>query len=204
MEYDEEKWTGLIKWDSTKETQEVSLDLIDLPSDMGSIINPIDLLHNNGTSPKMRRTRECQLKKAGSLASDVRVPVTAHGKAQLRGVASSSSSSRKVPVTAHGKACIPARKRKATKEEEKMMATSHTQKSMRKTAVSSSTTSSRSLLDDCKKLANDFTKKKNYDFRELFALPKQGDFSQRELNVGYVDALLRDVKTHEDADEAIR
>ena len=188
----------------------MSLDLIDLPSDMGSIAHPINLLHNNGTSPKLRRTRECQLKKAGSLASDVRVPVTAHGKAQLRGVASSSSSSHKVPVTAHGKACIPARKRKATKEEEKKMATSHTQKSMQKTAVSLSTTSSRSLLDDCKKfanckkLANDFTKKKNYDFRELFALPKQGHFSQREVNVGYVDALLQHVKTHEDADEAIR
>ena len=46
--------------------------------------------------------------------------------------------------------------------------------------------------------------KKNFDLRELFALPKEGDFSQRELNVGFVDALLRTVKTHEDADEAQR
>ena len=204
LQYDEEKWTGLIEWDSTKETQEVSLDLIDLPSNIGSIRDPIDLLHDNGTPTKLRPSRECQLKRVGSRTSDVTVPITAHGKAAMPGVSSSSSSSRKVPMTAHGKEQMRVRKRKATEKTEKKAATVQKQKKMKKKVVCSSTTSSPSLFDDCKKLAKEFNKKKNYDFRELFALPKNGNFSQHQLNVGYVNALLRHVKTHEDANEAIR
>ena len=154
---------------------------------MGSSMHSINLLHNNGTSPKLRPSRECQLKRAGSRASDVKVPVTAHGKARMPGPASSSHTQSK-------------RKRKPTKVDDKKLATAHIQKAMQKTVVSLSTTSSRSLLDDCKKLAYDFREKKNYDFKELFVLPKEGDFSQRELNVGFVDALLCNVKKHEDAD----
>ena len=75
---------------------------------------------------------------------------------------------------------------------------------MKKNVVCSSKTSSPSLFDDCEQWVKEFNKKKNYDFRELFALPKNGNFSQNQLNVGYVNALLRHVKTHEDANEAIR
>ena len=87
-------------------------------------------------------------------------------------------------------------KRKIAQVDNKKLASTPRQKARQKTVVSLSTTSSHSWSDECKK--------KNFDLRELFDLPKEGDFLQRELNVGFVDALLRTVKTHEDADEAQR
>ena len=131
--------------------------------------------NNNGNSPKKRRSRECNLKKIACRATDVKVPTTAS--------ASSYTTSAN-------------RKRKIAQVENKKITSTSRQKAKRKVVAPSLTTSSHSFSVECKK--------KNYDFRELFALPKEGDFSQRELNIGFVDALLRKVKTHEDADEAQR
>ena len=104
----------------------------------------------------------------------------------------------KVPVTAPASSSTTSanRKRKIAQVDNKKLASTPRQKAKQKIVAPSSTTSSHSFSDECKK--------KNYDFRELFALPKEGDFSQRDLNVGFVDALLRKVKTHEDADVAQR
>ena len=47
-------------------------------------------------------------------------------------------------------------------------------------------------------------KEKETMFRELFCLPEDGEFTQDELNIGYVNANIRHVKTHKDANLAQR
>ena len=62
--------------------------------------------------------------------------------------------------------------------------------------MASSITSSDLYVSECQN--------KRKEFMELFALPNEGGYSQEDLNIGFIDALLHNVKTHRDAHEAQR
>ena len=85
---------------------------------------------------------------------------------------------------------LPIRKGKTKKLPKKNSGVPPRRNVKRKT-VASSMTSSDSYVSECQK--------KREEFMELFALPKEGGYSQEDLNIGFIDALIRNVKTHRDA-----
>ena len=160
---DEEDWTGTIKWDSTKETEVVSLNLIENPAgNMGSIWNTGSRRSRSSPSPKLTTAGTNQ-----------------EVSPQLKPSSSTSSSKKRKKQTPSKKCSITPQKRNVKRKKRE-----------------SSITSSDSYEAQCQK--------KKEELMELFGLPADRSYSQEEINSGFIKALLSNIKTHEDANEAQR
>ena len=145
----EDDWTGLVKWESTKEEERVDLDRILHPDKYG------------------QRSRDYKSTKIGSEQNAYHVTTSVLKKA---------NNSPASTVKKRG------RPRKQCRSPEKLTA--------------------------AQELERDWyaeeTEKKQVEFREMFDLPSEGEYTLHQLHTGYVNSIKKKIKSAKDADLAHR